>query len=107
MLKAKEFKEINHNLRIDYQIDHMQEEANDYNHIRIRKFRHCSADIIETNNYICLRSYATIVAFINKEERILYDVLRYVYGYTATSCHHIAKFRSDYFDKYDIMLRVK
>ena len=106
MLKDKEFKEITPDFHISYQIECMQEEVDDYEHRRITKFRHCSAEIIETNNYICLKSYATIVAFINKDERVLYDVLRYVYGYTSTSNQHIAKFRTDYFDRYDAILRV-
>lgn len=39
-----------------------------------------------------LISYNTMVAFtING---VMYDFLRYVYGYTATSAQHIAKFRN-------------
>ena len=39
-----------------------------------------------------LISYNTAVAFtING---VMYDFLRYVYGYTATSAKHIAKFRN-------------
>ena len=39
-----------------------------------------------------LISYNTLVAFnING---VMYDFLRYAYGYTATSAKHIAKFRS-------------
>ena len=39
-----------------------------------------------------LISYNTMVAFtING---VMYDFLRYVYGYTATSAKHIAKFRN-------------
>lgn len=43
-----------------------------------------------------LRSYKTIIAVIDHETDTLYDFLRYVYGYTATSAHHIAKFNHDY-----------
>ena len=64
--------------------------------ITISDFRRCSAEIIDTPNYTILRSYATIVAFIEKSTGKFYDVLRYVYGYTATSCQHIAKFKNDY-----------
>ena len=69
-------------------------------YIRETKFRKCSACIGETSNYIYLRSYNTIVAIIDKNELIFYDVLRMVYGYTATSCQHITKFKRDYKDSY-------
>ena len=45
---------------------------------------------------IPLKSYSTVVAYIVKDyannDTICIDVLRYVYGYTATSAKHIAKF---------------
>ena len=53
----------------------------------------CTAWIYENDRYYVLQSYNTIVAFIDKTTNTLYDVLRYVYGYTATSGKHIAKFR--------------
>lgn len=55
---------------------------------------HCQAWVYETQNYYLLRSYNTIVAVIDKQNDTLVDVLRMVYGYTATSAKHIAKFRS-------------
>ena len=60
------------------------------------RLRNCTAWVAETENYIWLRSYNTIVAFIVKSTDTLYDILRYVYGYTSTSAQHIAKFRHDY-----------
>ena len=60
------------------------------------KFRNCNAKIIGTHYYIYLQSYDTIVAFIDKETGFCFDILRYVYGYTATSAQHIAKFKKDY-----------
>ena len=39
-----------------------------------------------------LISYNTFVAFTI--DGVMYDFLRYVYGYTATSAKHIAKFRN-------------
>lgn len=42
-----------------------------------------------------LISYNTVVAFTVHET--VYDVLRYVYGYTATSARHIAKYRHSTF----------
>lgn len=56
------------------------------------RFKSCSADYGETENYLYLRSYNTIVCFIDKRTSQAYDVLRFVYGYTATSAQHIAKF---------------
>ena len=60
------------------------------------RLRSCQAWVIETQNYYFLQSYNTVVAFIDKKEDVLYDVLRLVYGYTTTSNQHIAKFAHDY-----------
>ena len=62
---------------------------------------YCSAWTQETERFIWLQSYNTIIAFIDKETGILYDILRFVYGYTATSAKHIAKFRHKF--KYEIV----
>lgn len=62
----------------------------------VYRLRNCKAWVHETDNYYILRSYNTFIACIDKESDTLYDMLRYVYGYTSTSAHHIAKFRSDY-----------
>ena len=67
----------------------------------IYKLRTCSATVYNTPDYIVLRSYNTIVAFINKNTREFFDILRYVYGYTSTSAQHIAKFRNDYSNYFD------
>ena len=61
-----------------------------------KQLRTCSAEVCETENFYILRSYNTIVAVIEKATDIFADVLRMVYGYTSTSCQHIAKFRRDY-----------
>ena len=56
---------------------------------------YCTAETFNVGSrYTVLRSYNTIVAFYDHERDTLYDVLRYVYGYTATSAKHIAKFRN-------------
>lgn len=60
------------------------------------KLRNCNALVLETKDYYFLQSYNTIIAFIDKETDTLYDMLRYVYGYTSTSAQHIAKFNHDY-----------
>lgn len=62
----------------------------------VARLRTCNAWVLETQNYYFLQSYNTIVAFIDKKDDVLYDVLRMVYGYTSTSAQHIAKFANDY-----------
>ena len=61
-----------------------------------KRLRACKAVVVETENYYILQSYRTTVAVIDKRTDTLYDVLRYVYGYTATSAQHISKFEKDY-----------
>lgn len=62
----------------------------------ICRLRKCNATVWETERWYLLQSYATFVAAIDKQTGIMYDFLRYVYGYTATSAQHIAKFATDY-----------
>ena len=66
------------------------------NALRTERLRSCNAIVIVFDDYYVLQSYNTIVAFIDRTTDTLYDVLRYVYGYTSTSAQHIAKFRHDY-----------
>lgn len=82
--------------------------VNDFNRTnnytgRLKRLRSCSAEVApvmdaETGEllYYVLRSYRTIVAAIDVRTDTLYDFLRYVYGYTATSAQHISKFSHDY-----------
>ena len=60
------------------------------------RLRSCTAHVYRKGKYYVLRSYSTLIAFIDTETDTCYDVLRYVYGYTSTSAQHIAKFRHDY-----------
>ena len=60
------------------------------------RLRSCSAEVAQVGNWYVLRSYRTIVAIIDTQTDTLVDFLRYVYGYTATSAQHIAKFSQDY-----------
>ena len=60
------------------------------------RLRTCQAWIFPTQNYYILCSYNTPIACIEKATGCCFDFLRYVYGYTATSAQHIAKFRNDY-----------
>lgn len=69
---------------------------NKNNHGESKRLRYCTAWVYKIDKYIYLESYYTIVAIIDTETDTLYDVLRKVYGYTATSAQHIAKFRHDY-----------
>lgn len=61
--------------------------------IRLRK---CNAYVSRIGKWFVLTSYSTIVAIIDSDTHVLYDALRYRYGYTATSAQHIAKFGHDY-----------
>lgn len=60
------------------------------------RLRKCNAHVSGIGKWVVLISYNTIVAILDTETRELYDVLRYRYGYTATSAQHIAKFAHDY-----------
>ena len=60
------------------------------------RLRSCNAVVYATKNYFILRSYWTMVAVINRNSGEAADVLRGVYGYTATSAYHIRKFFQDY-----------
>ena len=66
----------------------------DLSDLKFNRLRTCSAKVAMFSDYIVLVSYHTMVAFI--KDGVLYDVLRYVYGYTSTSAQHIAKFARDY-----------
>ena len=61
---------------------------------RMERLYRCNAVMIECGEYVLLRSYNTIVAAYDVSTDAMYDFLRYVYGYTATSAQHIAKFRN-------------
>ncbi len=69
---------------------------NKNNHGTPERLRYCTAWVYKIGHYIYLESYNTIVAIIDTTTDTCYDVLRMVYGYTATSGQHIAKFRHDY-----------
>ena len=61
-----------------------------------KQLRKCTAWVYETENYFLLKSYSTFIACIDKHNLVLYDVLRYEYGYTNTSAMHISKCFVDY-----------
>ena len=64
--------------------------------ISVERLRSCTAWVEETESYYRLRSYSTLIAVIAKDTDTLFDCLRTVYGYTATSAQHISKFDKDY-----------
>lgn len=68
--------------------------------IEWHRLRSCQAYVANIGNISVLRSYNTIIAIIDHTTDTLYDFLRYVYGYTATSAQHIAKFYHDYCNGY-------
>lgn len=57
----------------------------------VGRLYNCQAHIIHTERYTLLQSYNTIVAVYY--DGTVYDCLRTVYGYTATSAQHISKFQ--------------
>ena len=69
-------------------------ENTDYHDTHWKRLYYCSAEIGNNGRYLILRSYNTVVAFYDTKNDLLVDMLRYVYGYTATSAKHIAKFRN-------------
>lgn len=58
------------------------------------RLNHCQAWTQDFEGFTVLWSYNTPAAVYDKYTDTLYDVLRGVYGYTATSAQHIAKFRN-------------
>lgn len=58
------------------------------------RLNHCQAWTQDFEGFTVLWSYKTAVAVYDKSTDTLYDILRGVYGYTATSAQHIAKFRN-------------
>lgn len=67
--------------------------------VSVKRLHNCQAWVYETEGFYILKSYRTFgVAYIRKETKQCYDVLRYVYGYTSTSALHIAKFIREYGD---------
>ena len=64
--------------------------------VQFTRLRTCNAYVSRIGKWLVLRSYNTIVAIIDIRTGVLYDFLRLVYGYTATSAKHISKFAHDY-----------
>lgn len=62
----------------------------------VERLRYCSAYTATTKGYDLLYSYGTLIACYDHETEKVYDFLRMVYGYTATSAQHINKFSQDF-----------
>lgn len=59
---------------------------------KLCKLYSCNAEIWECMGILALVSYGTPIAAYT-DDGSLYDCLRVVYGYTATSAQHISKFK--------------
>lgn len=70
--------------------------SNDFYSGKSKRLDYMTADTTETDEYIILRSYNTIIATIDKATGTYYDYLEYVYGFTATSSKHLSRFTSKY-----------
>lgn len=84
------------NKEVKSAIERLNEECKQHPLGKGKRLRTCKAYVFETPNFYLLRSYGTYVAAIEKDTDICYDFLRFVYGYTSTSAHHISKFVKDY-----------
>lgn len=72
--------------------------------VTVTRIDYCQAGYIVWGSYIFLVSYSTMIAYIDANG-VLVDILRFVYGYTATSAKHIAKFRNLFNHSYEITYR--
>lgn len=67
----------------------------------------CKAEVYVKDGVYYLRSYNTFVAAVDTNKSLCIDFLRAVYGYTATSAQHIAKFFNLYAPYYKNYTRVR
>lgn len=88
-------------ISINAQIERMMDKYNevfydtpDYKMPPKIRLNQCHAWTQDFEDFIVLWSYRSAVAAYDKRDGTLYDILRAVYGYTATSAQHIAKFRN-------------
>lgn len=72
--------------------------------VTVTRIDYCQCGYIVWGRYIFLVSYSTMIAYIDADG-VLVDILRLVYGYTATSAKHIAKFRKLFNHSYEITYR--
>lgn len=53
----------------------------------------CKANIVWGYGTLILYSYGTPIVAVDIQSKVCYECLRPIYGYTATSNQHIAKFK--------------
>ena len=94
-MKKQEQKIINDFVEKNYDV-FLDMKADRYFNYTQNRLRYCTATVYQTDDYIVLKSYNTIVAFINRHTGEAFDILRLVYGYTNTSAKHISYFFHDY-----------
>ena len=86
--------------RINEEVLTMIEKFNQYveegHDCQVERLLTCNAYVKRYEDFDVLVSYKTQIAIIDKKTDTIYDFLRYVYGYTATSAQHIAKFSREY-----------
>lgn len=98
-MTKKEFNrlcQVQENEEIESEVNFFNEYFRSSSYGTSKRLRSCQAKVYISDRFYVLQSYHTIVAFIDRETDTLYDVLRFVYGYTATSSQHIRKFEQDY-----------
>lgn len=65
----------------------------------------CNASVYQLPGFKILKSYETVIAIYDEENNTVYDILRLIYGYTATSAQHISKFQRFVGNEHTKMLR--
>lgn len=74
----------------------------------VKRVFNCNAGIYTDGRGVYyLKSYSTFVAVVDTNKSLCVDYLRAVYGYTATSAQHIAKFFNLYAPRYKNYIRVR
>lgn len=84
------------NAKVEYAIERYNAITKPADFKKICRLRTCKAKVYESDFYLVLQSYNTVVAIIDKDNMVLYDFSRYVYGYTSTISQHIDKFANEY-----------
>ena len=95
----KKEKQMQENLKVEEALIAFKSDANkaeDHEFAPAMRLRKCNAYVSRIGKWLVLKSYSTIVAVIDIQTGVLYDFLRLVYGYTATSAKHISNFAHDY-----------
>lgn len=84
------------NTKVEHELDWFKSVTHAEDIHKIMQLRTCKATVFDADRFLVLKSYDTIVAIIKKEDMTLFDFSRYVYGCTAVTAQHIAKFANEY-----------